>query len=253
MDQPDLPLEHHQEALVGLARLNRWTGVATSMYRELRKAARVDPSRPLKVLDIASGAGDLPVSWARKARRDGLKLEITTIDISDVAVEAQKKLAAESGVSLHALQRDCLQQSLPDGHDVVTNSLFLHHLNQADVVRLISKMNQSALQRVVVCDLDRSRINLGLVSIGARLVTRSFVVHHDASLSVRGAFTRREMQLLCEKAVSLPVAVRRIVPCRMMFVLEGTVLSKKATSQSRSSQRLTSRKDSNQPAERATT
>lgn len=230
MDQPDLPLDQHEHALAGLARLNRWTGVASSMYRKIRKAAAQDSSRPLKILDIASGAGDLPVTWARNAERDGLKLEITTVDISDVAVESQMKRAAYSNVSINALQRDCLSQPLPEGHDVITNSLFLHHLDQVDVVRLVSEMHRVALKRVVVCDLERSRINLGLVAIGARLVTRSFVVHHDASLSVRGAFTREEMQMLCEKAVYSPVQVRRVLPCRMMFVLGPSMISKTTSS-----------------------
>lgn len=220
MDQPGLPKEAHRHALDGLARLNRWTGVARSMYAYLKRAAIANSARPLRILDIASGSGDLPVAWARLGKRDGLKLEITTLDISEFAVETQDRLANQHGVSLTALQRDCLTNPLPDGFDVVTNSLFFHHLDEADVQRLVAEMTRVAQSRVVVCDLERSRINLGLVAIGARLLSRSPIVHNDASLSVRGAFTRDELQALCASATSATVCVRRVVPCRMMLTID---------------------------------
>src|SRR5690606_42104500 len=85
MDDPNLPQEEHLRALAGLARLNRLTGVSWPIYNQLRRIATL-LRRPLKVLDVATGSGDLPIRWARRARAEGLPMQITAIDISDVAI-----------------------------------------------------------------------------------------------------------------------------------------------------------------------
>lgn len=219
MDQVDLPRAVHLRALAGLARLNHFTGVARDLYSRIRDVAVNNPSQPIRILDIASGAADLPIAWARRARKDGLKLEITTLDISQVAIEEQLRRAAAVGVQIQAIQQDCIDQPLPAGFDVVTNSLFMHHLDDEDVVALMTNMQQAARRRVVICDLERSRLNLGLVAIGSQLVSRSIVVHHDAKLSVRGAFTLGEFKFLAERATGQNVDVRRLLPCRMLISL----------------------------------
>jgi 2-polyprenyl-3-methyl-5-hydroxy-6-metoxy-1,4-benzoquinol methylase len=171
-------------------------------------------------LDVASGSGDLPIAWARRAKREGVRLEISTLDISEFAVEEQLRRAAEAGVRIAAIRKDCLSEPLPTGFDVVTNSLFMHHLEDDEVVALIRAMRQAARRRVVICDLERSRLNLGLVSIGSQLLSRSKVVHHDARLSVRGAYTTAELGNLAERATGECVRVERLFPCRMLVSLD---------------------------------
>ena len=94
MDAPNLPKDEHLRALAGLARLNRVSGVATAMYRQLRRHAVALGDRPLNVLDVASGGGDVPVAWAARAKREGLRLQLTLLDVSAVAVEEQHVAAA---------------------------------------------------------------------------------------------------------------------------------------------------------------
>ncbi|MGB7346332.1 MAG: methyltransferase domain-containing protein [Pirellulaceae bacterium] len=221
MDQPDLPKAEHQHALRGLARLNRVTGIAKSMFGFISQLATAHATRPLRVLDVASGSGDLPIDWARRAAKQNLPIEITTLDISDVAVAQQRLAAEQAGVKITAMQADCLNESLPKGHDVVTSSLFMHHLDPPEVVKLVAAMHVAANQAVLICDLQRSRLNLALVSIGAHLLTRSQVVHTDAALSVHGAYTIPEFGELVRQAIGTQVTgtqvnLKRIVPCRFL-------------------------------------
>jgi 2-polyprenyl-3-methyl-5-hydroxy-6-metoxy-1,4-benzoquinol methylase len=214
MDQPDLPTDQHQHALHGLARLNRFTRIAKGMYRMIRARALRYPECTLRLLDIASGSGDLPIDWAKRADRDGLKLDIHTLDVSQVAVETQSRRAHEAGVQITPIQADCLGGPLPGQYDLITNSLFMHHLDPPDVIRLLETMNEAAVRDVLICDLERSRLNLAMAAIGAHAVTRSHVVHTDASLSVRGAYTIPEFRSLCEQAAITEAQVTRVIPCR---------------------------------------
>ena len=61
MDAPNLPREEHEQALRGLARLNRCSGVAYAMYRRLKRIALTRANQSLHLVDVASGAGDIPV------------------------------------------------------------------------------------------------------------------------------------------------------------------------------------------------
>lgn len=220
MDNPKLPKEDHLRALVGLARLNQVSGVARAMYRHLRRHARARTDQPIRVLDVASGGGDIPISWARRAGREGIKLQLTLLDKSSVAIEQQQRSAHRYGIDILALQHDCLSMSLPAGFDIVTCSLFMHHLDEHQTFCLLQSMQHATEHALVVCDLDRSRLNLTLVQIAARLLTRSQVVHRDAGLSVRAAYTAQEFKQIAENALTRPISVKRSFPCRFIATFD---------------------------------
>lgn len=220
MDDPALSPERHRHALSGLRRLNRISGVAGAMYRQLKRLAAATPDRPLRVLDVASGSGDLPIAWLQAARRAGLPIQVTALDISEVAMQTASESANAAGVQLGTVRRDCLRDGLPGGFDVVTCSLFMHHLDPPDVSRLIQEMWRASERAMVICDLERSRTNLALVAASAHMVTRSDVVHFDASASVRGAYTRPEFAKIVHSTLGFPVRVRRSFPCRFMVLID---------------------------------
>lgn len=224
MDDPRLGREEHVRALAGLSRLNRWSGVAGAMFRQLRPFASA-LGRPLTVLDVASGRGDVPLAWALRARRQGWPLQLTMLDISAVAVAEQKRHAKSLGIEALSLQQDCLGGPLPGGFDVVTCSLFMHHLDDHQVFRLLQAMQAAALHGIVICDLERSRFNLTLVQIASRLLSRSSVVHHDAAASVRAAYTSSEFEQLASGALARPVRMHRAFPCRFIATVAEEVVT----------------------------
>src|SRR6056297_203985 len=220
MDDPSLPKDQHEQALVGLSRLNRLSGIAGVTHAHIRKHAMAHPQRPTRLLDVASGSADVPIMWAKKAERDGLRLEITATDISPIAVEQQQRQAATAGVKIHSLQLDCLKQPLPGGFDIVTCSLFMHHLDDHQAFKLLQSMQAATKDAIVICDLERSRLNLALVTLGAHLVTRSPIVHTDASLSVRAAYTAEEFKQLAQSALARPVRIHHAIPCRFIATFD---------------------------------
>ena len=224
MDDPQLPRDEHLQALTGLSRLNRVSGVASLMYRQLRLFANAVGDRPLNVLDIASGSGDVPLAWVRWSQRAGRPIQLTMLDISSTAANEQQRRAKQLGVDALSVQQDCLMTGLPGGFDVVTCSLFMHHLDDHHVFTLLQAMQMASHHGIVVCDLERSRLNLTLVATAARLLSRSPIVHHDASASVRGAYTAREFESLAETALARPVRVRRLFPCRFIATVAEDVV-----------------------------
>src|SRR5947209_2673513 len=91
MDQLDLNPRDHACALRGLARINWWSCSSNILWPALAGRARRRP-QPLRVLDLATGAGDVPIRLSCRARRMGIRLQIDGCDVSPVAVaEAQHR------------------------------------------------------------------------------------------------------------------------------------------------------------------
>lgn len=192
MDDPALPSAEHDHALRGLARLNLISLAHRLLWPPLRALAR-RTDRPLRLLDVASGAADLPVRLDRVARRDGVRLHWTLSDRSAHALGHALTRARTAGLDCRAVQVDAVREPLPQA-DVVMNSLFLHHFDEAEATGILRRMREAAGLAVGVTDLRRTHLALRLVWLGSRLVTRSPVVRHDATASVRAAHEPAEVR-----------------------------------------------------------
>ena len=221
INDPSLSRAEQLRVMRGLARFNRLMSLPDAMYSHLRRYARDTSGRSLNVLDVASGSGDMPIGWAKRAQSDGIKMQITMLDIHSLAIEEQQRRAKEAGVHLVSLQQDCLHQALPNGFDVVTCTRFVHRLDHHQSFRLLQSMQQATDHAMLVCDFERSRLNLAMVSLAGQMVSRSKVVHSDLASSVRSAFTIEEFERLAEDALTRPVRVQRLFPFRFLASFDG--------------------------------
>jgi 2-polyprenyl-3-methyl-5-hydroxy-6-metoxy-1,4-benzoquinol methylase len=200
IDQPDLDHARHVEALRGLARINVVSASDRILWGPIAALAREPLGRPLRVLDIATGGGDVPIRLWRRAQRAGLAVEAAGTDTSQTAVEHARQDAERAGAAVEFFRLDAVLDELPAGFDVITSSLFLHHLDDEDAVALLGKMRQAAGRMVLINDLIRCRLGYLAAWLGCQLLTRSPVVHIDGPRSVEAAFTRAEALALAERA-----------------------------------------------------
>ncbi len=219
MDDPRLPAPLHRQALRGLARLNRVSGIARVLFRELRQVAREVPDRPLRILDVACGGADVLLACARRAVRAGLRFQFTGCDRSPTALEAASEAAHRHGCSdCRFFCHDILAEELPESYDVVMNTLFLHHLDEEEVVTAVRHMAAAATQRLLIDDLLRSRFGYWLAQLACRALSRSPVVHFDGPVSVQAAFSEQELATLLPKAVPWSWQFCRHWPQRILCV-----------------------------------
>jgi len=221
MDQPGLDPRGHHQALSALARVNWISATAGVLWPPIRdlcgeRLKSMDP-RPVRVLDVATGGGDVPIRLWHRARRARLPLEVAGCDVSPLAIDHARKQAARRRAHVTFFVLDVLKDSFPAGYDVITCSLFLHHLDEADAVAVLTKMRESAGILVLVSDLNRTRIGWLAVLVGSRVLTRSPVVHTDATLSVEGAFTLDEALALARQAGMEGARVRPRFPFRFLL------------------------------------
>lgn len=220
MDQPDLDPERHHHALNALRRINRLSASAATLFGPLRELHEELGTDKLRVLDVASGGGDVAVRLWRHAAKAGLDWRIAGCDVSPVAVEHAREYAFREEASVHFFALDALRQPIEGHYDAVVCSLFLHHLDEDDAAALLGAMarvGESGPRLVLINDLDRSLVGLWAAYVGSRLLTTSTVVHTDGPLSVRAAFTPAEAIALAERAGLSSATVRRCWPWRWLL------------------------------------
>ena len=217
MDEPGLDPARHSAALQGLARLNRWSGSAWALWQPLRMLARRVAPEPLRVLDVATGAGDVPIQLTRFAQRAGLRLVFDACDVSPHAIRYAESRASVAAAPVRFFQLDALTDPLHGTYDVIINSLFLHHLEQPQAVDLLRRMAAAARRLVLANDLVRSAWSYRMVALGAHVLTRSDVVHTDSLRSVRAAYSIDEARGLAQEAGLTGAEVAFRWPCRFLL------------------------------------
>jgi 2-polyprenyl-3-methyl-5-hydroxy-6-metoxy-1,4-benzoquinol methylase len=217
MDQPDLDAAEHRHALRGLARINALSNSAGILWPPLAALA-TKQERPLRVLDLATGGGDVPLRLWDRARGLGVSLQIEACDVSPIAIEHASAAAQAAGAEVRFFVHDVLASPPPGEYDAAVCSLFLHHLEEDQAVTLLRHMSIAA-PVILINDLERGFFAWWLAWFGARLLSTSRVVHVDGPRSVAGAFTVREARALAERAGLVDIGLTRHWPCR--FRLAG--------------------------------
>jgi 2-polyprenyl-3-methyl-5-hydroxy-6-metoxy-1,4-benzoquinol methylase len=220
MDEPDIDPRLHRDALRGLERINIASATGSAVWAPVVGLWRRRQAAALTLLDVACGAGDVAIGIARRASREGVKLAVEGCDISSTAIAHATAQAQRADADVRFFEHDVLNTPLDRSFDVVVCSLFLHHLDENDAVRLLRTLDAAARSLVIVSDLDRSRLGLGLAWLGTRLLSRSPVVHVDGPRSVRAAFTRAEAAALAARASLTSYRLTTHWPCRWRLVVE---------------------------------
>ena len=218
MDQPGLDPKEHAKALNGLRRINTISRCSAGLFRAIESLAIRQPANPLRVLELACGGGDTAIDLALMAKQKGLALEIHACDLNPEAVEISRSNAMKREADITFFTADALAK--PTDHntfDVVYCTLFAHHLDEIDVLRLLEAMALRSRKLILVDDLIRSRLGFALAWIGTRLLSRSWVVHTDGPLSVRGALQPDEMMSIAKQAGLKNAQIKRSWPERYLL------------------------------------
>lgn len=205
--------------LQNLASLNRRFGAWSSVLRKLSPLLRT--REPLRILDLATGGGDIPRLVVREARRLRCPVSITAVDRQRATlVIAEKHSAGYPEISF--VQADILDYEPAVPPDVVMCNLVLHHLDETDVIRLLRRFRGMARRAVLVTDLRRSRLAQAAILAVTELFYREPMTRHDARVSAGRAFSFAELQRLAVAAGWWGFEHRRIPNFRQLLWLERT-------------------------------
>jgi len=197
------------DSLKDLRMINRWFGGAQAMSDLLYQVAVQRRLESLSWLDVAGASGDIAGLAQKSLARKRVKLEPILLDRAATHLNGHTPLICSDALAL-PFRNDSL--------DVVGCSLFAHHLEPQEIAKFATEALRVARHAVVISDLIRHRLHLGLAYAGW-LLYRSRLTRHDAPASVRRAYKVAEMKDILKPVNSATIEVRHFYLFRMGVIL----------------------------------
>ena len=196
LDHPDADPAVVRDSLRHISTANRWFGGWWAVRHGLRHLlAGIPPGTRLTLLDIGTGAGDLPLRAVAWAARRG----ITLVPFGVERHPAAARLAQQQGVPTLLGCAGALPVRA-GGVDIVIASQLVHHLAPAAIIDCCQTANAIARHGVIIADLRRSPVALAGFWLGSRLFGFDAATKADGLTSVRRGFTATELTGLLRRA-----------------------------------------------------
>jgi SAM-dependent methyltransferase len=205
LDDPSTDVSLATRSLQDVARSNRWFGGANAVVAELVPvlAAARGRAAPLTMLDVGTGAGDIPELARRVAGRGEIQLQTMGLEVT-AALAAASRPRSGLAITGNALALPFADRSV----DIVTCSQVLHHFESADGARLIAEMHRVARVRVIIADIRRAWAAAAGLWIGSWALGFHPVSRHDGVVSVLRGFRARELAAAVLAATGCTPSVR---------------------------------------------
>jgi ubiquinone/menaquinone biosynthesis C-methylase UbiE len=139
-----------------LSQVNRYLGGTRATLARFEVLSRTwSPGVRIDVLDVATGAADVPRALIAWGRARGFDIHVTALDRSLAALSAARR-AGPPDRNLRFLCGDVDHLPFPAGaFDYVTCALFFHHLTDDQIVAALHAFDRVAVRGMVVNDLIR--------------------------------------------------------------------------------------------------
>lgn len=201
MDDPAVDPAELNEALAFIRKVNLRLGGVKALTNHLQRWSANWPANgpdghEVTILDIATGSADIPVEVVRWARERGHRVRITAVDIHETTLDSarehvERELGADAPIELvRADAKELVDRYGPLSFDYVHAGMFLHHLSEIEILTVLRIMDRVAKRGIVWNDLVRSRVAMAgiwVLTLGEPPITK-----HDARVSVRAGFTKKE-------------------------------------------------------------
>jgi len=211
----DCSYEDFRACLRSLEQINRWLMGYRPTLAWLERLPR-GPRDPVHIVDVGSGGGDLLRQIAGWARRRGIAVQLTGIDLNPYAARAAiESTPRELGISW--VTADALRYRPDKPIDIVVNSLMAHHLEDEEIIALLRWMEATARIGWFINDLERSERACRMFRLASEIVRWHRFVRHDGPVSFRRAFREEDWTGLLD-AADVPrnaVSVERWRPGRL--------------------------------------
>jgi SAM-dependent methyltransferase len=212
MDADDLAPETYVAVMRDLAQVNTLTLARrpTLAFIDEQLRERAVDERPLRILDVGFGDGDM---LRAIKRRWGERVAATGIDLNPRSLAAARSatpptLAIDWRIGDYAALAD-------QSWDVIISSLVAHHMTHDELVAFLRFMEREAHRGWFVNDLHRHRFAYYGYPLLAAVMRWHPIVRHDGQLSIARSYRPHEWTPLLAAAGVTDARVFRAFPFRL--------------------------------------
>ena len=153
----------------------------------------------MRIVDLATGSGDIPRLIVDYAQKIGAKVEVDALDRQSATLEIARKLSGNYP-EISYIDANILEWQPADPYDIVLCSLALHHFSDEDAVRLLRRCRELSQKFVLVSDLRRGLLATIGVYLLTALIFREPMTRYDGRVSAARAFSFAELDDLAGRA-----------------------------------------------------
>lgn len=215
MDRQDCDIELLFNTYRQFKMINRLLSGWDKIYRHYIKPHLIYSSKPVSILDIGCGAGDILMYLRNLANKDGFRLNLTGIDPDPRAMEFVKHHILSDEIRFYPYRSN---EMIKEGRrfDIVISNHLLHHLNRKEMSEILKDAAKLARKVVIFSDIERSDIGFAAFGLIAPLLFRNSYIVKDGLISIKKSYTEKELSNVFPEAWN----VQRQFPFRLLAILE---------------------------------
>jgi ubiquinone/menaquinone biosynthesis C-methylase UbiE len=199
LDGDDLPFEAIVQNMKELDIINHRLGGHKITLKGVESLIKQTSSTtPFHIVEIGCGGGDnLSViqQWAFKKKRT---IQLTGVDINPACIAYAKSKWASKDIQF--ICSDYKKVFFDNKPDIIFSSLFCHHFSESELTYMLQWMQQQTKTGFFINDLHRHPLAYYSIKILTQTFSKSYLVKHDAPLSVLRSFVKGDWQSLFKKA-----------------------------------------------------
>ena len=187
LDKADIPFEDIQRNMQELDFINRDLGGHKITIKALRSSIN---GSFLNIAEIGCGGGDnlrVIKDWGNKKE---IKMKLTGIDMNRECIRFAKEKISNTGINF--ICTDYRLVHFDEPQDIIFSSLFCHHFSNDELVAMMQWMHHQSRVGFFINDLHRHPVAYYSIKMLTKAFSKSYMVRHDAPLSVKRGLRRKE-------------------------------------------------------------
>ncbi len=197
--------------------INKMLGGYRASTRGFNEILKTHPS-VYNVLDIGFGGGDSIFHLSKLAASRNIPVFFVGVDLKEDCLSyAEKKLALVLNKRLICKDYRDISPEMLDDTDIIHCSLFLHHLNDNEIIHLF-QMARFHHCILLINDLHRHWLAYQSIRLLTGIFSRSWLVKNDAPISVKRGFRKKELLALLSRSGFTSFSVKWSWPFRYIVI-----------------------------------
>ncbi|MCH5598508.1 methyltransferase domain-containing protein [Niabella ginsengisoli] len=194
LDDPAVPFEHIRQNMQELNNINTLLGGHSITLKGFKKL--LGKEKQISVCEIGCGGGDNLFVIDNWCRKNGVTAHLSGIDINPNCIEFATNKYGH--LNIEFICSDYKTYSFESKPDILFNSLFCHHFNNNELMKMLQWMKKNSSNGFFINDLHRHPIAYYSIKWLTKLFSKSYLVKNDAPLSVLRGLKKNEWKYIVD-------------------------------------------------------
>lgn len=199
LDKDIIPFDDIRQNMRELDFINTWLGGHNISISGLNKLIPEKNDKVYTICEIGCGGGDNLIAIDKWAGKKGVRIKLVGVDKKKECIDFAKEKIKEERFTWINCSYDQVDfgESKPD---IIFSSLFCHHFTEQELIYMMQWMRENSSLGFFINDLHRHFLAFFSIKVLTKLFSKSYLVKHDAPLSVERGFTKRDWQYIMQQS-----------------------------------------------------